>query len=274
MSRALALLVALCALVLPSIARARGRVDVRVPARASGAVEASARSRVGSPEFLQRDPEGYVDSVNVYAAMANDPINNRDPTGRYKVKKHWYNDAGQIIATAIDFDDGSGGQRVDFESPYDPTSYSPRNLINMMKARNELYRAEMTRAKARHIAKVAASDGPAAARGLSHVYGTGTLADQPQQVFDIVDGLVSLAEGDTGRAKRVDLPAAASWAAQSAMATLLVRASAPITVGQTFGARSVGAAERAIPTLTRDLLSRSRVIAKGAAIRDVDRLVA
>jgi hypothetical protein len=114
MSRAVALLLALCALVLPSIARAHGRVevrvpgrvevrvpgrvdvrvpgrvdvrvpgrvDVRVPGRASGAVVAGAESRVGSPEFLQRDPEGYADSVNVYAAMANDPINNRDPTGR------------------------------------------------------------------------------------------------------------------------------------------------------------------------------------------------
>lgn len=43
-----------------------------------------ARARVIEPiggTFLQRDPEGYVDSVNVYAAMANDPINNRDPTG-------------------------------------------------------------------------------------------------------------------------------------------------------------------------------------------------
>lgn len=32
--------------------------------------------------FLQRDPEGYADSVNLYAGMAWDPINNRDPTGR------------------------------------------------------------------------------------------------------------------------------------------------------------------------------------------------
>lgn len=44
-----------------------------------------ARARVLDPvmgEFLQRDPEGFVDSVNVYAALANDPINHRDPTGR------------------------------------------------------------------------------------------------------------------------------------------------------------------------------------------------
>ena len=47
-----------------------------------------ARARVLDPMtglFLQRDPSGFVDSVNVYAAMANDPINNRDPTGRETV---------------------------------------------------------------------------------------------------------------------------------------------------------------------------------------------
>lgn len=111
MSRAVALLLALGALVLPSIARAHGRVDVRVPGRvdvrvpgrvdarvpgrvdvrvpgrASGAVVAEREGRVGAPEFLQRDPEGYTDSVNQYAAMANDPINNRDPTGRLVVGK-------------------------------------------------------------------------------------------------------------------------------------------------------------------------------------------
>jgi hypothetical protein len=32
--------------------------------------------------FLQRDPEGYEDSVNLYAGMRWDPVNLRDPTGR------------------------------------------------------------------------------------------------------------------------------------------------------------------------------------------------
>lgn len=89
MSRAVALLLALGALVLPSIARAHGRgdvrvpgrVDVRVPGRASGAIVAEFEGCVGSPEFFLRAPEGYADSVNVYAAMAKDPVNNRDPTG-------------------------------------------------------------------------------------------------------------------------------------------------------------------------------------------------
>jgi hypothetical protein len=31
--------------------------------------------------FLQRDPFGYEDSVNLYAGLKHDPINNRDPTG-------------------------------------------------------------------------------------------------------------------------------------------------------------------------------------------------
>ncbi len=35
----------------------------------------------GSRLFLQRDPEGYEDSVNLYAGMRWDPVNLRDPTG-------------------------------------------------------------------------------------------------------------------------------------------------------------------------------------------------
>jgi hypothetical protein len=36
----------------------------------------------GSRLFLQRDPNGYEDSVNLYAGMRWDPVNLRDPTGR------------------------------------------------------------------------------------------------------------------------------------------------------------------------------------------------
>ena len=42
------------------------------------------RARVFDPfrgEFLQRDPSGYADSVNMYAGFANDPVNRRDPSG-------------------------------------------------------------------------------------------------------------------------------------------------------------------------------------------------
>ena len=43
------------------------------------------RARVFDPNtgmFLQRDPNGYEDSVNLYAGFRWDPVNNRDPTGR------------------------------------------------------------------------------------------------------------------------------------------------------------------------------------------------
>jgi hypothetical protein len=35
--------------------------------------------------FLQVDPSGYADSPNLYAGFANDPVNNRDPTGQSTV---------------------------------------------------------------------------------------------------------------------------------------------------------------------------------------------
>ena len=44
------------------------------------------RARVFDPfrgEFLQRDPSGYADSVNMYAGFANDPVNLKDPSGKY-----------------------------------------------------------------------------------------------------------------------------------------------------------------------------------------------
>ena len=43
-----------------------------------------ARARAYNPYtglFLQMDPSDYADAVNLYAGFANDPVNNRDPTG-------------------------------------------------------------------------------------------------------------------------------------------------------------------------------------------------
>ncbi len=51
------------------------------------------RNRTYSPtlgRFLQRDPSGFVDGVNLYAYVANNPLRFLDPTGR--MKQPWTTD--------------------------------------------------------------------------------------------------------------------------------------------------------------------------------------
>ena len=82
------------------------------------------RARVFDPfrgEFLQRDPSGYADSVNMYAGFAWDPVNLKDPSGRA------INVATGLIGCGIG---AAGGAAVElFSAWWDDGEVSGSNLV-------------------------------------------------------------------------------------------------------------------------------------------------